>query len=776
MHRQCENRSRLPLSSSRFGLFLFSLVAFVAPLMAQASADKDDDARDILHIETTVTATRTEVDVFDVPMSVSVIEDIDEHPVDNPAELLALEPGVDLNGVGPNQVRPVIRGQRGLRILFLEDGLSINNPRRQADFGEITGLSDLDGVAKVEVVRGPASVLYGSGAIGGVINLVPTGTTFSAPVAYRGGLDVRASSADEQEKLGGWLAGSGPTFAFSLRGSTRDAENYDAPSGSFGAIRLDGATEVIDSGVEDDTVSGRLGWQWNERQSLTFRGHRYRADQFGFGFVDPELIDPAFNGTQTRILYPFQDFDRYVLHWSGGGYTGTALNTFDVRIFDQSNERELAFLGDINIGPIFPGAPSSGITIDTLNFTDVDTRGVRAEATRRAGERNFLTAGVEWGEDDSRNTDRSDQVTTFRFPFPPSVIGEIPGFTCIDFAPPFECSFSDTDTVANTPNARNTSYGLFVQDEFAVTDRLQLILGVRYQNVETRAVNTPGLDTQGLDFDDDQVVGALNVLWQLNDSFELVGSVGTAFRAPSIIERLFNGVTPEGFGYQILNPSLESETSDYFDFGFKYRNRRGWAEAVYFENQIDNGIVQDFLSPAEIAGLPAVTRQAIAQAGASFVVQQRNVDRVRFEGVEVSGGWSFAKSWSVGGSYTHLNSERIDADNPPSGDVPEDKGSLWARYERPRWSVEYRLRHNEDRRAVFEAGDPVPLAGPTLPSFTLHEIAAFTTLVSNDRQEHRLGLVIENLTDELYAEFTNIGAFRPQPERNFVVTYRLGLR
>lgn len=111
--------------------------------------------------QTTVTATGSEVDVFTISTPVTVIraEEIHRKIVNNAAELLVGYPGLDVNGVGPNQMRPIIRGQRGLRILFLENGLRMNNPRRQSDFGEITGLVPIESVETVEVVHGPASVL-----------------------------------------------------------------------------------------------------------------------------------------------------------------------------------------------------------------------------------------------------------------------------------------------------------------------------------------------------------------------------------------------------------------------------------------------------------------------------------------------------------------------------------------------------------------------------------------------------------------------------------------
>ena len=734
------------------------------------------EKREEFFSSTTVTATLNEIDVFDVPMSVSVIEDPQEWGANNAADLLVTEAGVDVNGAGANQSRPVIRGQRGLRILFLEDGLSLNNPRRQSDFGEITGLLDLEQTERVEVVRGPSSVLYGSGAIGGVLNVIPRGAKImGAASSTRFNLGARTSTADSQTKYSGGLAGHVGDFAYQIQGSTRDSEAWEAASGSFGDVTLQDEATVFDTGVEDDNLALDLAYQVSANQRLTLRSTRYSAGEFGFGFVDPALVDPDFNGTQTRIFYPYQDFDRTVLGWSGVGFESGALSTFDVRGYTQSNERELVFDAEINIGPVFPRSPDSAIEIDTLNFTDIDTDGLRIEASRGFA-KSLLTFGLDWSEDDSINTDSSTTAQTFRFPFPPSVIGVIPGFTCVDFVPPFECSFTDTDTVANTPNSTNSTLGLFIQEEFRPTDNFTAIAGVRYQEVETKANATPGLDTTGLDFEDDKVVGSLNLLYRLSDQFELVGSVGTAFRAPSIVERLFNGITPEGSGYQLLNPALESETSEYFDFGFKYRRGNAYFDAVYFRNDVDDGIIQDFFSPAEIAALPAEIRQIISSGGISFVVQQRNIDKTIIEGVEASAAYRFPMGLTLGGNYTHLDSERRDALNPPTGDTPSDKFNVFARYDRNRFRAEYRLRHNGSENTVLEPGDPVPVVGDTLPSFTIHSLAASIELSGSSRLSHRLGLSIENLTDELYAEFSNIGSFRPAPKRNFVATYRLGIR
>src|SRR5436190_10722227 len=124
-----------------------------------------------------ITATRTEKDVFDTPSAVSVIDSatLGRRLPNTPVDAFRDLPGLDITGVGTNQTRPTIRGLGGQRILLLEDGLRLNNSRRQQDFGELPAIAGISGIDRVDVVRGPASVLYGTDAIGGVVNIITAG-------------------------------------------------------------------------------------------------------------------------------------------------------------------------------------------------------------------------------------------------------------------------------------------------------------------------------------------------------------------------------------------------------------------------------------------------------------------------------------------------------------------------------------------------------------------------------------------------------------------------
>lgn len=709
--------------------------------------------------QTTVTATGTEVDVFTISTPVTVIraEEIHRKIVNNAAELLVGYPGLDMNGVGPNQMRPIIRGQRGLRILFLENGLRMNNPRRQSDFGEITGLVPIESVETVEVVHGPASVLYGTDAIGGVLNLITKSPTFRTGSGLAGSFGINFGSDSNRRQASASLDGRQERFSYRIGLSRRQADHYHAAAGTFGEIRLDHEVPLLDSGLDDDSLSGVLGYGISDSREISLRLNRYRADQTGFGLVDPELLDDQ-SGVRIRILYPFQDFDRYTLGYQTSAGSGIFGDSYDIKFYYQKNKRQLANEIDINIGPIFPGAPDSAVFADTLNQTELETFGGRGEFVKVLKDRHVLTYGAEFFNDDSFNTDRSTTTTTLRFP-----------------GPPFEVIFESTDTVANAPNAKNSSYGVFLQDEILATERLKVTLGGRYQKVKTKAVATPDWDISGLDFDDDTFVGSVNMIYQVTDYLNVLGSFGSAFRAPSIIERLFNGPTPEGIGFQLLNPELTSERSENIDLGFKYRRRNAFMEAIYFQNDISDGIIQYFLSPSDIDGLAADTQDQIAQSGVEFVVQQRNIDRLRYKGLEVALGWRAATGLSIGGNFTFIDSERINSSNPPTGDAVGDKTNAYLRYETPesRYWFEYRVRRNESQAAVLDPNQPVPPVGEVLPSFTVHSLGGGVTLFERARYKHAVNFVIDNLTDELYAEFSNSTFFRPQQKRHITVAYSL---
>jgi outer membrane receptor protein involved in Fe transport len=681
-----------------------------------------------------VTATRDPREVFTTPVPVTVVDSatLARQPANNAADALYEEPGLDANGVGPSQPRPVIRGQFGQRILLLENGLRLNNSRRQSDFGELPALVPVEDIARIEVVRGPASVLYGSDAVGGVVNLITT-----QPLAAGGGprvhgaAGIRYSGSGEFARPWASTTGQSGSFSFHMFGAWRDAGSYTAPSGRFGQVSAPSDLRVHGTGVSDENLAFELGYRVNDRSSASLRYERYAADDAGFGYLD----SAAFNRPDLpfiRISYPRQQVDRFTADYGVRGLHLPVADRVSVAAWYQSNDRALNF--DI-FAPFGPGTPpGAGADVHTRNHTDVNSWGFRVEAARAFGGRTLLTYGVDGYHDRSLNDDSSST-------------------TIVGFGPPQ----TFTSTTPQLPYATYRSLGAFAQLTLTPIDRLTVIGGGRVQDTRARTQTTPGLTLTPTTSKDATVVGALNASYLLTRRLSMVGSVSSGFRSPNLIERFFEGPTPEGQGFQHRSPNLDPETSVSLDAGLRWRSRRVDAEAFVFRNTVHDGIG---IVPTgdSVQGLPAFTNT--------------NIARLRYQGIELAATVRVWHGVSLGGNYSHIDAnDRRDPSNPIAGSY-SDKVVGTVRYERPggRFWAAYLVRYNGEQKNVNLLFSPV---GTVWPSFTVQAVRAGATLFRTAGTRHAVAVAVENLGNAFYSEPTNASLFRPAAGRNVQVSYRM---
>ncbi len=693
------------------------------------ASDTSSSARLVWATPINVTATRTRTDVFLTPAAVTVLDraDIREKAPDTVTDLFRDVPGLDVNGVGPNQTRPTIRGQRGQRILLLEDGMRLNNTRRQQDFGEIPGLVDVAVVQRVEVVRGPASVLYGSDAIGGVVNVI---TRVPEKEGLGGVVRYRYSTHDAQSKIETTVSGRSGRIGVLASGTYRDADSYDAPQGTFGDISLDGRTEVRDSGVRDDNLYLHLGVDLASDRRGFAKYERYHADDAGFGYVDP--ADYAPSAPFIRITYPFQTFDKVTLGYQDEALSTVLADRLEALTYWQGNERQFNLDVDVPLGPSAP--PGASIAVHSENHTDLSTFGLRVEAKKRAADRHLLTYGVDLFRDDSKNSDFSRTTMT-------------------GFGPPMTIE----SRVPQVPNAVLRNVGAFVQDEIGLTPRATVIVGARYQDIRAETRPTDGIEADPVENADRTVVAAANGVYELTPALALVASVGRGFRAPNLVERYFEGPTPEGGSFQTPNPDLVPETSLDTDLGMRFRGGRLYAEGFVFRNKIRDGIR---IAPTgeTIQGLPEY--------------RNVNVDELLFRGVELSADVLFLSGVTVGGSYTYIDSQDVNDPENPVGESFSSKAVADLGYRDPldRYWIEYSVRHEGERDDATLVDNPI---GSVLPAFTVHAVRGGVRLYRGRSITQRVEVAVDNLTNELYAEFANASFFRPAPGRSLRVVWDL---
>lgn len=718
-----------------FRLSAWAMLAVAAPVVLSAqTTSKTTPAADSVAKKSaqlhpvTVTATRQQTDVHDVPTPVSVLDTtaVRERTPANASDLLRELPGVDVIGVGPNQNRPSIRGQRGQRILLLEDGVRLNNSRRQQDFGELPALVDVSAIERVEVVRGPASVLYGTDAIGGVINLI-TQSPFvrGGPATMGGHASYQYGSSGELGKGEASLLGSAGDFAWRIGGSARRVGNYFAPKGTFGALTLANDTEVLDGGVKDNSLNGSLSWRSATGGSAFVKVERYIADNAGFGYIPNQLLGG--DATKIQILYPHQDFQKL-----SAGYTRNSMklpfaDKVELTAYTQRNRRDLA--QDIFI-PFGPGTPpGAGIAIQTGNFTDLATVGTRLELVKALSSVVF-TYGADAFQDRSFNTDTSTQ-------------------TVIGFGPPTP----QGSNLSSVPNATLSSVGAFGQGSVAVSDRVTLIAGARLQRVESGTRFTPGFTTAIPGHSNSTGVYALNALVRLTDDLNLVATYGSGFRAPNLVERYFNGPTPEGGAFQAASPNLLPESSINTDLGLKYRHERLEAELSLFNNDISNGIVA--------APTGAVQNRLP-------VYQNVNVGRIRTRGGEIAAALLMDHGLALRTNYSTIKSTNVLDPKSPIGDTFSDKLNLAASWTVDRCWIEYAVRRNGEQKDIAAGSSPI---GNTLPAFTVHTIRGGIRGWRIGSTHEDVTLSINNLTNTLYSEASNATFFRAEPRRNISLSF-----
>jgi iron complex outermembrane receptor protein len=214
---------------------------------------------------------RSATDVLS-PTSVLSGEQLDRQLKGTLAATLQNEPGVSVTTLGPAAARPVIRGFSGDRVVILEDGirpgdLSAMTPDHAVTVDPLTA-------SRFEVVRGPMSLLYGSSALGGVVNVIRDEVPTTLPEHVEGVASVNGTSVDRGGGIGGVVNGRAGRVALRAEGSGRHAGDLRTPLGTLANTGL-------------DTYSASAGAAYIGSRGYAGAAYRYFDNDYGVpgGFV-----------------------------------------------------------------------------------------------------------------------------------------------------------------------------------------------------------------------------------------------------------------------------------------------------------------------------------------------------------------------------------------------------------------------------------------------------------------------------------------------------------
>lgn len=270
-----------------------------------------------------VTAARQEQESAKTPAPITVIEgeEIERLQAEKVSDLLKDLPGVEVSGEGPFRGLPVIRGLSSNRVLILVDGQRLNNARESTLFAGIQpNLVDLAQVERIEVLRGPASVLYGSDAMGGVINIITRKPDLRGPeFEFHGSATAGYGSAADSSLFQADVNLSGSGWAFTASGGVEEVQDYRAPSEAadkpYYAPYVESDGTVPNSGMEQESFQGGLRLLTGQRGVLNASVEVVRTSDVGFPGWDPET-------SGIDISFPRFDRDKVSLGWDSGPMWG----------------------------------------------------------------------------------------------------------------------------------------------------------------------------------------------------------------------------------------------------------------------------------------------------------------------------------------------------------------------------------------------------------------------------------------------------------------------
>lgn len=260
-------------------------------------------AEDVLQTETVhVTASRVEQELMEVPMSVSVItsKDIEKSGAKTVGDLLSDIPGVEIKNDGGQGIdRVKIRGEDAFRTLVMIDGQKV------AEHKSMSGapiLIDPSMIERIEVITGPASVLYGSDAIGGAINIITKkGGTRAVQGEISAGMDTSASGKNVSAGIYGTVNG----WEYRLNAATENYDRLETPIG-----------EVPYTEFDSRSASLYLAYNINENMKVGGTIDYYNLDFMSgtqVGGYDEFFVDvPKWDRTKGALFFEMNNVNDYL--------------------------------------------------------------------------------------------------------------------------------------------------------------------------------------------------------------------------------------------------------------------------------------------------------------------------------------------------------------------------------------------------------------------------------------------------------------------------------
>jgi len=565
--------------------------------------------------DTVVSASGFEQKITEAPASISVItrEELQEKRFSSIAEALQDVEGVDVRG-NTGKTGGLNISMRGLPseyTLILIDGRRQNAPGDVAPngFGETSTsfMPPPSAIERIEVIRGPMSTLYGSDALGGVVNIITrkVGNEWGSAIGVEHTLQENHDYGDSSKinfYTGGPLIEN--TLGLALRGSFYDRDSSSLEfSDSHVPLSSRGPSPVE---AENWSAGGRLSYTPTQDHDITLDLDRsvqtYGNDECQLGTLDGRNRDCA---PDPLAANGYSDELRFEREQATLAHTARlAFGTLDSSLMRNTTK---------TIGRTIPGEPIGG-NAGLPGVRVGDDRGLKttnlvfdSKLVTPIGDANLLTVGGQWWE-----AEMEDAIAPETF--------------------------------------EQTTWALFAENEWRMRDDLALTLGARYDDHESFGGH---------------ISPRAYLVWNATDAWTMKGGVSKGYKTPNIndLHDGINGVTGQGEIITVGTPDLDPEESTSYEMGVYYDNYSGFnANATLFHTQFKDKIVND--SPVNCLTNPGGTYcDLLVGTPQTEYGQLVNVGEAETQGIELATRVPIAAGWWVNANYTYTESEQKSGDN-----------------------------------------------------------------------------------------------------------------
>lgn len=664
---------------------------------------------------------RSEQDPFLVPRAIDVItgERLQRGNYRTTPQALRELPSVLVQETAPGQGSPFLRGFTGYQNLLLIDGVRLNNSTFRSGPNQYWSTIDPWSLDRIEVLRGPASTLYGSDAIGGTVQVFTRSPSSyqASGVRYGGSLFGRYASAEDAigaraEVQVGITHSDGLRTGVLLGGDAR----------AFGEVEGGRATGLQPETDHDETAFDFKVEHWLAPHTKLVLLHQEMA-QDNVPRTHATIFGESFGGTtvgtdlrrdldQNRRLTYLQYHRTHMDGPVQGVRASVSWHTqreLEERITNTSSQRAQAF--------------------------EVGTVGAFLQLDSDLGTFGKLTYGVDWYHDNVNSW--------FRRVGTPQASDPIQG------------------QVAN--DASYDLYGVFVQDVVSFSRDVELQLGVRYTGAQMDAdsVRDPAGNKIAISDDWDSVAANAHLRIGIVEHWQMYGGVSQGFRTPSLSDLTSFDVARSG-EQEVPTPGLDPEHYIGYEVGTKVRTGRLTSQLAYYYTDIEDQILRFPTGAVNASNQPIVTKANVGEGYVQGLELQYDWEFLTRTSLFGTNSWQYGRVSNFNQNGTQRGEEFVSRLMPFTSLI----GLRWEDAE-GRFHAETMVVRAEDAEKT-SAGDNrdtqrIPPGGT--PGYTIWNLRCGWQL--DDRTS--LELACENVTD---VDYRVHGSGSNSPGRNFVVGMR----